>query len=130
MTVGAAHLLAKRHGLTPGKRVLVAGSGPLLLSAAANLAELGVQVVGVLEATHPDMACLRSGGVAKLGPLRRGLALLASHAASAHPVPLRAHRRDGAGAGPLSRRRSQPRWMGSGARFLAALRRFPWTRFA
>jgi NADPH-dependent 2,4-dienoyl-CoA reductase/sulfur reductase-like enzyme/bacterioferritin-associated ferredoxin len=53
MTVGAAQLLAKRHGLTPGKRVLVAGSGPLLLAAAVKLAELGVQVVGVLEATHP-----------------------------------------------------------------------------
>ena len=53
MTVGAAQLLAKRHGLTPGKRVLVAGSGPLLLPAAAKLAELGAQVVGVLEATHP-----------------------------------------------------------------------------
>lgn len=53
MTVGAAQLLAKRHGLAVGKRVLLAGSGPLLLPAAAKLAELGAQVVGVLEATHP-----------------------------------------------------------------------------
>jgi thioredoxin reductase/bacterioferritin-associated ferredoxin len=53
MMVGAAQLLAKRHGLTPGKRVLVAGSGPLLLPAAAKLAELRARVVGVLEATHP-----------------------------------------------------------------------------
>ncbi len=53
MTVGAAQLLAKRHGLIPGKRVLLAGSGPLLLPAAARLAELGAEVVGVLEATHP-----------------------------------------------------------------------------
>jgi NADPH-dependent 2,4-dienoyl-CoA reductase/sulfur reductase-like enzyme len=60
MTVGAAQLLAKRHGLTPGKRVLVAGSGPLLLPAAAKLAELGAEVVGILEATHPA-AWLRHG---------------------------------------------------------------------
>jgi thioredoxin reductase/bacterioferritin-associated ferredoxin len=53
MTVGAAQLLAKRHGLLPGRRVLTAGSGPLLLPAAAKLAELGAHVVGVLEATHP-----------------------------------------------------------------------------
>ena len=53
MTVGAAQLLAKRHGILPGKRVLLAGSGPLLLPAAAKLAELGAEVVGVLEATHP-----------------------------------------------------------------------------
>ena len=99
MTVGAAQLLAKRHGLTPGKRVLVAGSGPLLLPAAAKLAELGVQVVGGAQGdASPCMASFRSGGMAKLGPLRRGLALLASQAASAHPVPLRAQRRDGAGA--------------------------------
>lgn len=54
MTVGAAQLLAKRHGLIPGKRVLLAGSGPLLLPAAAKLAELGAEVIGVLEAAHPS----------------------------------------------------------------------------
>jgi thioredoxin reductase len=52
MTVGAAQLLAKRHRLIPGRRVLLAGSGPLLLPAAAHLAELGAEVQAVLEATH------------------------------------------------------------------------------
>jgi D-hydroxyproline dehydrogenase subunit alpha len=53
MTVGAALLLAKRHGLIPGRRVLLAGSGPLMLPAAVHLAELGAEVLAVLEATHP-----------------------------------------------------------------------------
>jgi NADPH-dependent 2,4-dienoyl-CoA reductase/sulfur reductase-like enzyme len=52
MTVGAAQLLAKRHRLIPGRRVLLAGSGPLLLPAAVRLAELGAEVLSVLEATH------------------------------------------------------------------------------
>ena len=52
MTVGAAQLLAKRHGVIPGRRVLLAGSGPLLLPAAVSLAEHGAEVVGILEATH------------------------------------------------------------------------------
>ncbi|MCX6028057.1 MAG: NAD(P)/FAD-dependent oxidoreductase [Chloroflexi bacterium] len=52
MTVGAAQLLAKR-GVLPGHRVLLAGSGPLLLPAACKLAELGAEVVGILEVTRP-----------------------------------------------------------------------------
>jgi NADPH-dependent 2,4-dienoyl-CoA reductase/sulfur reductase-like enzyme/bacterioferritin-associated ferredoxin len=52
MTVGAAQLLAKRHRLIPGRSLLLAGSGPLLLPAAAHLAELGADVTAVLEATH------------------------------------------------------------------------------
>jgi NADPH-dependent 2,4-dienoyl-CoA reductase/sulfur reductase-like enzyme len=52
MTVGASQLLAKRHGVIPGHRVLLAGSGPLLLPAAVHLAEVGAEVLAVLEATH------------------------------------------------------------------------------
>ncbi len=53
MTVGAAQLLARRHGVLPGRRVLLAGSGPLLLPAACKLAELGAEVAGILEVTRP-----------------------------------------------------------------------------
>jgi thioredoxin reductase len=49
-TVGAAQALLKGQGVVAGRRVLVAGSGPLLLPAAAGLAEAGVDVVAVLEA--------------------------------------------------------------------------------
>ncbi len=55
MTVGAAQLLIRRHGVSParpGQRVLIAGSGPLLLPAAAKLIEAGAHVMGVLEAVH------------------------------------------------------------------------------
>lgn len=53
MTLGAAQILAKAHGVVPGGRVLLAGSGPLLPAAAAELARHGANVVAVLEATHP-----------------------------------------------------------------------------
>ena len=81
MTVGAAQLLIKRHGVSPagpGQRVLIAGSGPLLLPAAAKLIEAGAHVVGVLEATHAGASTLRkaaSSGVLEWAPAlwdRRG----------------------------------------------------------
>ena len=50
-TAGAAQALLKSQGVTVGRRVLVGGSGPLLLPVAARLAEAGVHVVAVLEAT-------------------------------------------------------------------------------
>lgn len=53
MTAGAALGLARTQRLAAGQRVLVAGCGPLLLPCAAALAELGVQVVAVLEASRP-----------------------------------------------------------------------------
>jgi NADPH-dependent 2,4-dienoyl-CoA reductase/sulfur reductase-like enzyme len=52
LTLGAAHLLAREHGVTPGRRVLLAGSGPLLFPALHALLARGAKVVGVLEATR------------------------------------------------------------------------------
>ncbi len=49
MTLGGAQMLLKGHGLRPGQRALVAGSGPLLLATAASLAEAGTEVVAVLD---------------------------------------------------------------------------------
>jgi NADPH-dependent 2,4-dienoyl-CoA reductase/sulfur reductase-like enzyme len=51
-TAGAAQALLTSQGVTVGRRVLVGGSGPLLLPVAAGLVQAGVQVVAVLEATH------------------------------------------------------------------------------
>jgi NADPH-dependent 2,4-dienoyl-CoA reductase/sulfur reductase-like enzyme len=51
MTPGAAQVLAKTMDVVPGKRILVAGTGPFLLVAASQLAERGANVVAVLEAT-------------------------------------------------------------------------------
>lgn len=52
MTLGGAQILAKAHATSPGKRILIAGSGPLLLALAYELTQLGTPPVAVLEATH------------------------------------------------------------------------------
>lgn len=49
MTIGAAQTLARRYGVAPGGRVLIAGQGPLGLQLAVELLVLGAQVVGVAE---------------------------------------------------------------------------------
>ena len=55
MTLGAAQILAKEHGVVPGKRILLAGSGPLLLATAYAIGKSAqdIFVLGILEATHP-----------------------------------------------------------------------------
>lgn len=50
LTTGALQVAVRGFGLVPGRRALVAGSGPLLLPTAASLLAAGVQIVGVLEA--------------------------------------------------------------------------------
>ncbi|HZD57419.1 MAG TPA: FAD-dependent oxidoreductase [Anaerolineales bacterium] len=79
MTLGGAQILAKAHGVLPGKRILLAGSGPLLLAAADELSRHGAQVLAVLEATHP-LAWLRHGMAAwgNWDRLREGWAYLIS----------------------------------------------------
>ncbi len=49
MTTGAAQLLLKEQRILPGRRVLLAGAGPLQLVVAAALVEAGAEVVAVLE---------------------------------------------------------------------------------
>lgn len=50
MTTGAAQTLLRSYRVAPGKRVLVAGNGPLNLQVAAELCSAGVEVVAVVEA--------------------------------------------------------------------------------
>lgn len=50
LSAGGASTLIKSYGVSPGKRMLVAGSGPFLLSVADDLAEHGCEVI-VAEAT-------------------------------------------------------------------------------
>jgi D-hydroxyproline dehydrogenase subunit alpha len=98
-TAGAAQALLKSQGVTVGQRVLVGGSGPLLLPVAASLADAGVHVVAVLEATPapadlPQAAGLaafpgqlpeatgRAALLARLGvPVRTGYAVVACRGA-------------------------------------------------
>jgi NADPH-dependent 2,4-dienoyl-CoA reductase/sulfur reductase-like enzyme len=51
MTAGGAQALAKGQGVTPGRRVLLAGAGPFLLPVAEQLTARGAEVV-VVEATR------------------------------------------------------------------------------
>jgi NADPH-dependent 2,4-dienoyl-CoA reductase/sulfur reductase-like enzyme len=49
MTAGSAQVLLKSHGILPGQRVLLAGTGPLLLALASQLLEFGADLAAVLE---------------------------------------------------------------------------------
>ena len=51
MGAGAANNLAKEAGLTPTGRVVLAGSGPLLLLEAALLVKKGVAIAAIIETT-------------------------------------------------------------------------------
>ena len=53
MTLGAAQILAKEYGQLPGKRIVLAGSGPLLLAAANALLTKRAKILAFLETTHP-----------------------------------------------------------------------------
>lgn len=77
MTVGAAQTLWRSYRVTPGRRVLVAGNGPLNLQVAGELAAAGCTVVAVAEAarmTDPGAAV----GMLRTDPLLalRGVGLL------------------------------------------------------
>jgi len=50
MTVGAAQTLWRSYRTLPGRRVIVAGNGPLNLQVACELAEAGAELVAVAEA--------------------------------------------------------------------------------
>ncbi|NUR73652.1 MAG: FAD-dependent oxidoreductase, partial [Hamadaea sp.] len=53
VTVGGAQARLKGLGVKVGQRVLVTGTGPLLLSLAVSLAEAGVDVVAVADPVRP-----------------------------------------------------------------------------
>jgi D-hydroxyproline dehydrogenase subunit alpha len=76
-TAGAAHALLRSQGVTVGRRVLVGGSGPLLLPVAASLAQAGVRVAAVLEAA-PALAAWSPAAVLVL--TRHDVPVLTSHA--------------------------------------------------
>ncbi|MFI6446863.1 FAD-dependent oxidoreductase [Kitasatospora sp. NPDC050543] len=51
VTAGGAQAMLKAGLVLPGRRIVVAGSGPLLLAAASSLVTAGAEVPAVLEAT-------------------------------------------------------------------------------
>jgi NADPH-dependent 2,4-dienoyl-CoA reductase/sulfur reductase-like enzyme len=84
MTGGGAQSLVKGQGVLPGRRVVVAGTGPFLLAVAATLLEHGADVAAVVEANDPVMGSLRqmrglTAGLGKTGDLTRFVTALARH---------------------------------------------------
>jgi NADPH-dependent 2,4-dienoyl-CoA reductase/sulfur reductase-like enzyme len=49
LTPGSVQMLLKKQGIVPGKRFIVAGSGPLQMAVAASLAEEGAEVAALLD---------------------------------------------------------------------------------
>lgn len=85
---GGAQAMLKAHLVLPGRRVVVAGSGPLLLAVASSLAAAGARVPAVVEASGYLGYARRPGALAAdPGKLAEG----AAHAAVLlrHRVPLR-----------------------------------------
>jgi D-hydroxyproline dehydrogenase subunit alpha len=77
MTTGAAQTLWRTARRLPGKRLLIAGNGPLNLQLAAELIEGGAEVVGVVEAAArpgpSDIGTLAAMFSAAPGLVRDGL---------------------------------------------------------
>jgi NADPH-dependent 2,4-dienoyl-CoA reductase/sulfur reductase-like enzyme len=100
MYAGAAQSLLKAHGVLPGKRVLVAGAGPLPLVVAAQILRAGGQVAA-LAPLHPPAAALRHLRALWQGRtiVREGLRYVATILRAGVPrlpgfVPIRAIGRD------------------------------------
>lgn len=55
MTIGAGQTLVRRYGVAPGKRILIAGHGPLGLQLAAELSRQGVKAVELFERARPSL---------------------------------------------------------------------------
>ncbi len=49
-TAGGAQRMLKDHGILPGSRILLAGSGPLQLALAKQIVDAGGEIAGILEA--------------------------------------------------------------------------------
>ena len=75
MTTGAAQAFLRSYGVAPGKRVLVAGNGPLNFQLAAELLAAGIEIAAVVEAARPSShsRSLLRAAYAAPGLLSKGL---------------------------------------------------------
>lgn len=62
ITAGAAQTLLKQQRILPGKRILLAGTGPLQLILAAELVSAGAEVVAILEGSRFFTKAVRHAG--------------------------------------------------------------------
>jgi NADPH-dependent 2,4-dienoyl-CoA reductase/sulfur reductase-like enzyme len=81
LTAGAAQIALKAHGLVPAGRVVLAGSGPLLLLVASQLRAAGADITAVLDTTpaaNRPAAARFALGFLRSPYLAKGLRLLAT----------------------------------------------------
>jgi NADPH-dependent 2,4-dienoyl-CoA reductase/sulfur reductase-like enzyme len=107
--LAAATILLKAQGVLPGRRVVVAGAGPLLYAVAAKLLKAGAEVAAIADlATRGEWARALPALAARPDLLARGLAWRAALATKGVPV-LPAHTVIAAeGAQAVERVRVQP----------------------
>jgi hypothetical protein len=88
MTTGAAQTLLRAYGTAPGKRVLVAGNGPLNLQVACELQRAGVDVVALAEQAPPPFRIGPALAMARTAPglVRDGVTQLARLKRAGVPV--------------------------------------------
>ncbi|HEV7266073.1 MAG TPA: NAD(P)/FAD-dependent oxidoreductase [Falsiroseomonas sp.] len=85
--LAAATILLKAQGVLPGRRVAVAGAGPLLYAVAAKLHKAGAEVAAVADlATHAEWARALPALAARPDLLARGAAWRAALTSRSVPV--------------------------------------------
>jgi glycine/D-amino acid oxidase-like deaminating enzyme len=89
MTTGAAQTLLRAYGVLAGRRVLLAGNGPLNLQVARELVRAGAEVVGVAEsALSPFKRPRRALAAVLAGPRLATSGLMAITALKRSGVPI------------------------------------------
>jgi len=90
MTTGAAQSMLRNYGTLPGKRILIAGNGPLNLQVALELFQAGAEVFAVAElANKPGVARFFEGlrmGLTAPGLMKNGIHYLIGLRRSGVPV--------------------------------------------
>ena len=80
MGAGGANNLINNGGIKPSGRVVLAGSGPLLLLEAVHLMEMGVEIGAILETTPavPNLSCLVNlpKALKRIDLLKKGISML------------------------------------------------------
>ncbi|MEV5436916.1 NAD(P)/FAD-dependent oxidoreductase [Streptomyces sp. NPDC052682] len=88
VTAGGAQAMLKGGLVVPGRRAVVAGTGPLLLPVATGLAAAGVEVAALVESAHPRRLLRHGPALAGKLPEGAGYAVRLLR----HRVPLLARR--------------------------------------
>lgn len=91
MAAGGVQAMLKGSGTLPGRRAVVAGTGPFLLPVATGLAEYGVEVAGIFEAGALRSWVREVGNAARV-PAKAGEAVEYVAKLARHRIPCRTRR--------------------------------------